>query len=116
MKLQVDESFVREAYNEACDKWKKKISDQFPDLKLSGIFNKIKDLPAYAAYRRFVSKDIVEYEVGDALFIELNLPNANREWSIAAWNLAKEICQISEYYPVHSQEIPYNILKLKKYM
>jgi hypothetical protein len=105
---EVDVLFIKAAHNAACSEWKKKIEDKFPDVfpKLSSI-----DL----ALKKF-GRDTV-YDLGKKVkmhcsHIFIPLPNANTEWTMSAFEFAKEfIEQNPNSYIVHNAVGPFESLK-----
>lgn len=99
-KLEVSREFVVEAHKEACSKWKKKIEDSFPSL-----FNATKQIESMIEYRAFKNCG-GDINVVPEKYIELTLPNCNKDWTFAAWRLAIAICtQYPEWYPYHDLEV-----------
>lgn len=104
-KLIVSKKFVEEAYKEACPKWKNKIKKEFPILFINDI-EKIKQLKSYSkvSYYTTTYDDLISvFDNGER--IELRLPKANKDWTFAIWDLAKEICEKFNMYPVHKDEV-----------
>mgnify|MGYP006359178325 FL=1 len=89
MKYEVDESFITEAYDAACDDWKKKLEEKFPDLL--NCKNRIENLPEYKEYMKksFGEKSLIYIDN----YILIELPKSNTAWSIAAFALATSICK-----------------------
>lgn len=91
MTLPVSESFVKEAHAAACADWKKRIEQEFPQV--FDVLSKIKCLPEYKALKQHGATSTDVRLLGrDCL--QIDLPNNNREWTFAAWDLAKTICQM----------------------
>lgn len=95
--VKVDGKFILEVYNDACKVWKTNIERAFPEifLKDENTIEKAVEKVGSIVYGTSVSIE------GD--YVKVPIPNANREWSLAALDYVKEfITQYPESYPVHN--------------
>lgn len=104
-KLTVSIKFVQQAYREACSEWKAKIAKEFPELFINNI-EKIRELKSYSKVSQYnsVYDDLVSI-FNSGRRIEIRLPNANKDWTFAVWDLAKEICEKFDMYPLHTDSV-----------
>ncbi len=94
-KVLVDKQFVLEAHKAACDTWKAKIAEKFPE-----IFNILNKIMATEEYKRYMGCAIDETNLlQEKNEIFIRLPISNSLWTFAAWDLAKYICDEFDYYP-----------------
>jgi len=95
--VKVDGKFILEVYNDACKVWKTNIERAFPEIfsknenTIEGAVEKVGNI----VYGNSVS---IEGE-----FVKVPIPNANKEWTLAAFDYVKEfVTQYPESYPVHN--------------
>lgn len=102
MTLPVSESFVKEAHAAACADWKKRIEQEFPQI--FDTLSKVRALPEYEAYRS-ASWSGANIKLMNSDQLEIALPNNNKDWTFAAWDLAKAVCQaFPSAFPRHVGE------------
>ena len=87
--LTVSEEFLNEAYTAACDSWKRKLENQFPDFFLS-VERALANIQEYTVWKD-LGYGLIKKE-GKRLIIPL--PNNNHTWTFAAWNLAMAIHRV----------------------
>lgn len=101
--MEISKSFILEAHKAACKDWKAKIEAEFPELFRDVLADEIKQLPAY---RKLSNTCTVENQIRiTPNRISIGLPVSNRNWTLAAWELAKAICDTFDFYPVHGHKI-----------
>lgn len=97
-KFEVEEGFIREIYNAASSEWKKKLKEKFPGMFKSTIEKAVLSVRGGKVYDHFDVKVLLN-------FILIPLPNANREWTISAFEWMKEFVEKYPYsYPIHDPE------------
>lgn len=97
-KFEVEEGFIREAYNAACKEWKEKLKEKFPEMFKSHIEEAVLSVRRGIVYDRFDVKVLSN-------FILIPLPNANTEWTISAFEWMKEFVEKYPHsYPIHDPE------------
>jgi hypothetical protein len=97
-KLEVSQEFVLAAHKAACIDWKRKIEGQFPTLFAKNApIDRLLDSFGRKVYGSF---EAVASECG--YYIVIPLPNANTDWTFAAFKYAKELIdKYEDCYIVH---------------
>ena len=99
--MEISKEFILEAHKAACRGWKDKIEKEFPTL-FSNESDEIMCLPSYSVFQRHCTNNSIIFGFNR---IRIQLPRANKLWSLAAFELAINICKGFEYFPVHAHNI-----------
>ena len=99
MEYKIDEAFIKQAYAAACPEWKSKIREKFPKIFKTDIIDMLRNAGLGSVH----GFPVIEMRCG---FILIPLPNTNEEWTYAAFDLCKRICEFLQSkgntaYPVH---------------
>lgn len=100
--FKVSESFIREAHKVACSEWKQKLEKQFPEV----FTNSIQSLIDVVGKQVFYGYEVYGVERGiDDGYVFIPLPNANTEWTFAAFDYVKKFCTTFNAYPYHRDTV-----------
>jgi hypothetical protein len=98
---EVSEKFILDAHRLACQDWKRKIEDYFPEVFEVSIVDKIHACLCTQNYKVLHKGYINSFKH----YILIRLPNANKEWSYEAFDFAKQFCKMNtDFYPIHGTE------------
>lgn len=101
--VSIEQSFIIEAHKAACQVWKSKLEEKFPEVfKLSQderTLEMVKDVIGDHPYGEKGSNMFVKNDI-----LAIQLPNANRAWTYWVWDSIKTLCEKdTTMFPLHGK-------------